>query len=121
MNLNEPSKIPVLTCTKEDTHFDHFLFDKWQAYRHSFIYTFSSLAGVAKKVDTQEAKLDNVTNEVAETNKTVKQIDEKVSQQETELNDLSDQVQEQKTDLKELRAEFAEAMIDIERIDRKVG
>ena len=76
---------------------------------------------MAKKVDTQEAKLDNVTNEVAETNKTVKQIDEKVTQQETELNDLSDQVQEQKTDLKELRAEFAEAMIDIERIDRKVG
>ena len=69
-------------------------------------------------MDTQEAKLDNVTNEVAETNKTVKQIDEKVTQQETELNDLSDQVQEQKTDLKELRAEFAEAMIDIERIDR---
>lgn len=75
---------------------------------------------MSKKVDTQETKIDNVTNEVAETKQSVQQIDDKVTQQESDLNNISNQVQEQKADLKELRAEFAEAMIDIERIDRKV-
>ena len=73
-----------------------------------------------KKLGDQDARIQNVSNEVELTNEKVANVEVKVTEQGEQIQAVTEDLRITKDDVKIIRAELAEAIIDIERVDRKV-
>lgn len=71
-------------------------------------------------MEANTEQLETVTEDLTETKGNVARIDETVQQHSEDIKDLNTEVTLQREELEVVKAELAEAMIDIERIDRKV-